>query len=587
MDLLTKTGRFNVIGLEGDNRVGGRVYTTDDGDEFGAAWIHGIESLDKKETNPVQVKADSVGCEYFATEEMRAVSSDGEPLKCSSDLWLRMWTVLDRIKHGEEVKKHAYEPTDESVFDYIRKHFKTLFEDIPPEHQLAVLKAVREWQSYYAGIWDNLSIGSMAVDEEFQGEQRLITNGGYGRILNAYYEDIITQGGDIRLKQIVTEIDYNDNDVDIHVKDSDEIIHADVVVVTVSLGVLKSGSIKFNPELPAYKQASINKLGFGVYDKIIVEFEDPIEYSKRGFWPDDAHLVLVVHYENDDYDDATTYSESGRSSRSSQSPDVSAFCLTQSSSELSIEDLSFVNEFELPQSGTNDVRATEKSLELQSPEPNEDKVPNSTTANVEFIDGKSNENEAKFIKSPRPYNSRDSSHIGIEMVNLSAVAKKPKLVMLIYDKAAVEVETFASDKKRLAEYAKHKLTNAFPDLTIPKITDVKATTWGSNPLTLGSFANIPIGASGMDMKNLAIPVDDRLFFAGEATFPKHYSTVHGAMKSGRREFARLMRLFFPNEPCEFADLLEEENPLNEKKSINIPHEDQLRQEVHLNDNTGI
>jgi monoamine oxidase len=33
---------------------------------------------------------------------------------------------------------------------------------------------------------------------------------------------------------------------------------------------------------------------------------------------------------------------------------------------------------------------------------------------------------------------------------------------------------------------------------------------------------------------LAAPVEDRLFFAGEATSPRFFSTAHGAYESGRR-----------------------------------------------------
>ena len=41
-------------------------------------------------------------------------------------------------------------------------------------------------------------------------------------------------------------------------------------------------------------------------------------------------------------------------------------------------------------------------------------------------------------------------------------------------------------------------------------------------------------------KTLATPVDDRLFFAGEATSPNFFSTAHGAWESGVRAAEQVM-----------------------------------------------
>ncbi|KAI3428576.1 hypothetical protein D9Q98_007398 [Chlorella vulgaris] len=57
----------------------------------------------------------------------------------------------------------------------------------------------------------------------------------------------------------------------------------DAVVVTVPLGVLKAGSIRFVPELPGWKQDAIRKLGFGDLNKVVLEFpsvfwDDAVDY---------------------------------------------------------------------------------------------------------------------------------------------------------------------------------------------------------------------------------------------------------------------------------------------------------------------
>ena len=54
-----------------------------------------------------------------------------------------------------------------------------------------------------------------------------------------------------------------------------------------------------------------------------------------------------------------------------------------------------------------------------------------------------------------------------------------------------------------------------------------------DPLSLGAYSHaLPGHAEARAV--LAAPVDDRLFFAGEATSPNFFSTAHGARDSGER-----------------------------------------------------
>ena len=65
----------------------------------------------------------------------------------------------------------------------------------------------------------------------------------------------------------------------------------DSVLVTVPLGVLKAKSIKFEPELPEWKQESIDKLGFGNLNKIVMHFGER-------FWDDknDMFGCVSIYY---------------------------------------------------------------------------------------------------------------------------------------------------------------------------------------------------------------------------------------------------------------------------------------------------
>ena len=66
------------------------------------------------------------------------------------------------------------------------------------------------------------------------------------------------------------------------------------------------------------------------------------------------------------------------------------------------------------------------------------------------------------------------------------------------------------------------------------------TRWSADPFARGSYSHVPPGGSTKDYEEMAQPVEDRLFFAGEATTRRYPGTVHGALISGEREARRIM-----------------------------------------------
>ena len=57
--------------------------------------------------------------------------------------------------------------------------------------------------------------------------------------------------------------------------------------------------------------------------------------------------------------------------------------------------------------------------------------------------------------------------------------------------------------------------------------------WHDDPFARGAYAYLPV--NGLELqKELAQPIDNKLFFAGEATSVGHIGTVHGAIQSGQR-----------------------------------------------------
>lgn len=59
------------------------------------------------------------------------------------------------------------------------------------------------------------------------------------------------------------------------------------------------------------------------------------------------------------------------------------------------------------------------------------------------------------------------------------------------------------------------------------------TRWQSDPFTYGSYSFNALGVTPNTRKDLAKPVAGKLFFAGEATDPDYFGTVHGAYLSGQ------------------------------------------------------
>ncbi|WP_421790563.1 FAD-dependent oxidoreductase [Hyphobacterium sp.] len=69
---------------------------------------------------------------------------------------------------------------------------------------------------------------------------------------------------------------------------------------------------------------------------------------------------------------------------------------------------------------------------------------------------------------------------------------------------------------------------------LPQPTGALITDWRHDPFALGSYSFLARDARTEQRDDLAAPVENRLFFAGEATSREYSSTVHGAYLSGQR-----------------------------------------------------
>ncbi len=89
----------------------------------------------------------------------------------------------------------------------------------------------------------------------------------------------------------------------------------------------------------------------------------------------------------------------------------------------------------------------------------------------------------------------------------------------------------AEGERAFAAFAIDELVGLVGGDVRKRLTPLHATRWGADPFSRGSYSYARVGGSGM-RQALAAPVEQRLFFAGEACSTNAFSTAHGAYDSG-------------------------------------------------------
>ena len=111
------------------------------------------------------------------------------------------------------------------------------------------------------------------------GGAEVVFAGGYAQIL-----ETLRGGYEMRLGQNVRRIDHSREGVSLAV--GAERLAFDALIVTVSLGVLKGDALAFEPALPRAKRAVIDRLGMGLLDKVVLQFDDV-------FWERDVSWIYT------------------------------------------------------------------------------------------------------------------------------------------------------------------------------------------------------------------------------------------------------------------------------------------------------
>lgn len=265
---------FNVTILEGRDRIGGRIYTDRTLGlpiDLGASWIHGIKK------NPIGKLARDYQVPLVRSdfENVRIYGTDGKPLgNQQSERGEALYEkLIDKAKSmGEDLDKDI--SIDEAI-QHLLNH-KTL----QPE-QTDILKWYlnSEIALDSGADLDELSLWEWDEDEEFAGKDYLFPDG-YDAIAQRLAKDI-----DIKLHHKAIAVEYREDGV--WVETERDNFQADAAVITLPLGVLKSGAVTFSPPLPEAKQTAINRLSMGVLNKVVLKFP-------QVFWPADFDLIGYI-----------------------------------------------------------------------------------------------------------------------------------------------------------------------------------------------------------------------------------------------------------------------------------------------------
>lgn len=260
--------------LEARERIGGRIWTSshwaDMPLDLGATWIHGVRG------NPLTELADAVGASRRITRYDRVASyaTEGHLLTDAESARLDglRQQVFGAIRRAQDVD------ADRSV----RQVVAPLLQDRPlgsEGRRFVEFVLSGDIEQEYGGSAARLSAHWFDSARALKGDDALFTEG-FG-VLTRH----LAGGLSIATGQVVREVRWDGPTV--RVQTGRGAVEADRVVVTVPLGVLQAGGLRFTPEVPPAKRQAIERLGMGVLNKCYLRFSG-------AFWPPEVDWLEHV-----------------------------------------------------------------------------------------------------------------------------------------------------------------------------------------------------------------------------------------------------------------------------------------------------
>ncbi|CAJ2628556.1 unnamed protein product [Trifolium pratense] len=280
---------YKVAVLEGRNRPGGRVYTQKIGKEgnfaamdLGGSVITGIHA------NPLAVLARQLSIPLHTVRaNCPLYKPNGVPVdkEIDSSVEFVFNKLLDKVMELRKIMGGFSSDTSlGSVFETLKSLYGVA--------QSTDEKQLLDWhlanlEYANAGCLSNISAAHWDQDDPFEmGGDHCFLAGGNWRLIKAMCE-----GVPIFYGKTVNTIRYGDEGVEIIA--GDQVFQADFALCTVPLGVLKKKAISFQPELPARKLESIERMGFGLLNKVAMVFP-------HVFWGEDLDAFGCLNEKSHD-----------------------------------------------------------------------------------------------------------------------------------------------------------------------------------------------------------------------------------------------------------------------------------------------
>jgi len=272
---------FDVLVLEGRDRIGGRIWTDRSRSfplDLGASWIHGTEG------NPITKLAQEFGIGIAETNEnsIATYNTSGERLSDEQER-----TIDQKFNSLLKSVRQLRSQSDISL----EAAFQRVSNQRSNELQYSITSRI---ENGYGANLSELSLLNWDAAEQFPGREALFPNG-YDQIVKR-----LAEGMNINLKQIVRKVEHHQSGV--RITTNQGVFEADQALITVPLGVLKKGTIEFSPELPKDKRDAIARLGMGLLNKVYLQFptvfwerdRDTLGYVSSS-WSDWLNLAKFIN----------------------------------------------------------------------------------------------------------------------------------------------------------------------------------------------------------------------------------------------------------------------------------------------------
>lgn len=275
-NLLSRAGQRVVI-VEARDRVGGRLWTDRSAGfcvDLGASWIHGVDG------NPLTDLVEAFGIDTVEFT-VGAFQPDGRPIANYSPSFELLDPVAaqrwaDDVHEVDEVLERVIAASEAG------QSYAAVAAQALATRGWDTERVQRVWEFYRHRTEEQCGahiseVAAHGLDEDVISGDEVVFPGGYDQLVLR-----LARGLDIRLNQVVTSVVWSAERA--RVDTATGTFDARNVVVTVPLGVLKSGAIQFVPALPPEVADPIERLGMGVFVKVFLQFP-------QRFWPSDVYAM--------------------------------------------------------------------------------------------------------------------------------------------------------------------------------------------------------------------------------------------------------------------------------------------------------